>query len=139
MSRAIFALMMLPEVNYIHQNSILTLVSWRNSDKWLNRRIKTSYPIFTLAGCCSILETTLLISVIHLTWGLSWIKKVTLGRLIIKASTTAWTVQHKGSKEIRYTMDYFSHNYETMSLALCFNNLMHEKQYILPINNHVAK
>lgn len=139
MSKAIFVLMTLPKVNEIHQNSILTFVSWKRTYKWLNIRTETSYPIFTLAGCCSILVTTLLISIIHLPWGHSWVKKFTLGRLIIQASTTARTVQHKGSKEIRFTMDYFYHNYKTMCWAFCFNNLMHEKQYILPRNNHMAK
>lgn len=107
-----------------------------NVCKWLNKRMKTSYPIFALAGGWSILETTLLIGVIHLTWSHSWIKKVTLGRLIIKASTTAWTVQHKGSKEIRYSMDNFSHNYETRCSALCFSNFIHAKQCILPPHKH---
>lgn len=122
MSKAILVLILIPEKLHSSKFLLNNCVIKKKTYIWLNRRIKTSYPIFTLARCCSILETALFIGIIHLTWGHSWIKKVTLGRLIIKASTTAWTVQHKGSKEIRYTVDYFNLSHETMYWVLYFNN-----------------
>lgn len=115
----------------VHHHSTWTRV--RREHLLAEHRIKTAYPIFALAGRCSVLETALFVSIIHLTWGHSWVKKVTLWRLIIKASTTAWTVQHKASKEIRYSVDYFMHNYEPMCWDLCFNNDAWKTAHILQI------
>lgn len=46
--------------------------------------LQPSYPIFALTGGGTVLETTLLICIVHLPWSHSGVQEVSFQRLIVQ-------------------------------------------------------
>ncbi len=55
--------------------------------------LQPSYPIFALTGGDTVLETTLLICIVHLPWSHSGVQEVSFQRLIVQTCSPTWAVK----------------------------------------------
>jgi len=60
---------------------------------WAALKMLVSYPILALARGCSILESTLLVCVVHLPRGHCRVEEVSFQRLIVQTRPPTWAVK----------------------------------------------